>query len=39
VLQAIREVHASLYNDRAIAYRLHHGFEHEAASLSAGVQL
>ena len=38
VLQAIREVYASLYNDRAIAYRVHHGFEHEAVSLSAGVQ-
>ena len=29
VLQAIREVFASLYNDRAIAYRVHHGFEHD----------
>jgi pyruvate,water dikinase len=38
VLQAIREVYASLYNDRAIAYRVHHGFAHEAVSLSAGVQ-
>ncbi|MCW2634599.1 MAG: phosphoenolpyruvate synthase [Blastococcus sp.] len=38
VLQAIREVYASLYNDRAIAYRVHHGFEHESVSLSAGVQ-
>ncbi|MGY1702267.1 phosphoenolpyruvate synthase [Geodermatophilus sp. SYSU D00766] len=38
VLQAIREVYASLYNDRAIAYRVHHGFDHEAVSLSAGVQ-
>jgi pyruvate, water dikinase len=38
VLQAVREVYASLYNDRAIAYRVHHGFEHEAVSLSAGVQ-
>jgi pyruvate, water dikinase len=38
VMQAIREVYASLYNDRAIAYRVHHGFEHEAVSLSAGVQ-
>src|SRR4051794_14327560 len=38
VLTAIREVFASLYNDRAIAYRVHHGFEHEAVSLSAGVQ-
>jgi pyruvate,water dikinase len=38
VLIAIREVFASLYNDRAIAYRVHHGFEHEAVALSAGVQ-
>ena len=35
---AIREVFASLYNDRAIAYRVHHEFEHEAVALSAGVQ-
>ena len=38
VLTAIREVFASLYNDRAIAYRVHHGFAHEAVGLSAGVQ-
>lgn len=38
VLHAIREVFASLYNDRAIAYRVHHGFEHAAVALSAGVQ-
>lgn len=38
VLQAIREVFASLYNDRAIAYRVHHDFEHAAVALSAGVQ-
>ena len=38
VLQAIREVFASLYNDRAIAYRVHHGFEHADVALSAGVQ-
>ena len=35
---AIREVFASLYNDRAIAYRVHHGFEHDDVALSAGVQ-
>ena len=29
---------ASLYNDRAIAYRVHHGFDHDAVALSAGVQ-
>jgi hypothetical protein len=38
VLQAIREVVASLYNDRAIAYRVHHRLAHEAVALSAGVQ-
>jgi pyruvate,water dikinase len=38
VLTAIREVFASLYNDRAIAYRVHHGFEHTAVGISAGVQ-
>ena len=38
VLQAIKEVYASLYNDRAIAYRVHHGFSHTDVALSAGVQ-
>ena len=38
VLRAIREVFASLYNDRAIAYRVHHAFDHDAVALSAGVQ-
>lgn len=38
VLQAVREVFASLYNDRAIAYRVHHDFDHAAVALSAGVQ-
>ncbi len=38
VLQAVREVFASLYNDRAIAYRVHHDFDHDAVALSAGVQ-
>ncbi|MGN6782775.1 MAG: phosphoenolpyruvate synthase [Marmoricola sp.] len=38
VLTAIREVYASLYNDRAIAYRVHHGFAHDEVALSAGVQ-
>src|ERR671920_2401122 len=38
VLVAIREVFASLYNDRAIAYRVHHGFAHAAVALSAGIQ-
>ena len=39
VLVRIREVFASLYNDRAIAYRVHQGFKHEDVFLSAGVQL
>ena len=38
VLKAIREVFASLYNDRAIAYRAHHGFAHAEVALSAGIQ-
>ena len=38
VLVAVREVFASLYNDRAIAYRVHHDFAHEQVALSAGVQ-
>ena len=39
VLAAIRKVFASLYNDRAISYRAHHGFEHGAVAISAAVQL
>jgi len=35
----IHEVFASLYNDRAIAYRVHHGFVHAEVALSAGIQL
>ena len=38
VLAAIRKVFASLYNDRAISYRAHHGFEHGAVAISAAVQ-
>ncbi len=38
VLHKIREVFASLYNDRAISYRVHKGFAHEHVALSAGVQ-
>jgi len=38
IIQAIREVFASLYNDRAIAYRVHQGFAHADVALSAGVQ-
>jgi pyruvate,water dikinase len=38
VLEAIRHVFASLYNDRAISYRAHQGFAHQAVALSAAVQ-
>ena len=38
ILHAIREVFASLYNDRAISYRVHKGFTHAEVALSAGVQ-
>ncbi len=38
VLLRIHEVFASLYNDRAISYRVHHGFEHADVALSAGIQ-
>jgi pyruvate,water dikinase len=38
ILHAIREVFASLYNDRAIAYRVHQGYAHADVALSAGVQ-
>ena len=39
ILNATQAVFASLYNDRAIAYRVHHGFEHGNVALSAGIQL
>jgi len=39
VLVRIQQVFASLYNDRAIAYRVHQGFAHHDVALSAGVQL
>ncbi len=38
VLRAIHEVFASLFNDRAIAYREHQGFDHNEVALSAGIQ-
>nr|WP_110185961.1 phosphoenolpyruvate synthase [Pokkaliibacter plantistimulans] len=38
VKHAIKEVFASLYNDRAISYRVHHGFDHGEVALSAGIQ-
>ena len=38
VVAAIRKVFASLYNDRAISYRAHRGFAHDAVAMSAAVQ-
>uniref|UniRef100_UPI0017A0EF23 phosphoenolpyruvate synthase n=1 Tax=Methylibium sp. TaxID=2067992 RepID=UPI0017A0EF23 len=38
VLPKMREVFASLYNDRAISYRVHKGYAHDDVALSAGVQ-
>ncbi len=38
VLAAVKEVFASLFNDRAIAYRVHQGFAHADVALSAGIQ-
>ena len=38
VLDKIRHVFASLYNDRAISYRVHKGYEHAGVALSAGIQ-
>ncbi len=39
VVEKVHEVFASLFNDRAISYRTHHGFDHGKVHLSAGVQL
>ena len=38
LVDAVREVFASLYNDRAISYRVHRGFAHDNVALSAGIQ-
>ena len=38
IFKAIKEVFASLFNDRAIAYRVHQGFDHRGIALSAGIQ-
>ncbi|MCY4286227.1 MAG: phosphoenolpyruvate synthase [Thiotrichales bacterium] len=38
LVDAVREVFASLYNDRAIAYRVHQGYDHGDVALSAGIQ-
>jgi len=38
VIEALHQVYASLFTDRAIAYRVHRGFEHSLVALSVGVQ-
>ncbi|GAA3589160.1 phosphoenolpyruvate synthase [Marinobacter xestospongiae] len=38
VKTSVKEVFASLFNDRAISYRVHHGFDHKLVALSAGIQ-
>ncbi|WP_272978187.1 PEP/pyruvate-binding domain-containing protein, partial [Idiomarina baltica] len=38
VMEAIKHVFASLFNDRAISYRVHQGYDHRGVALSAGVQ-
>src|SRR5439155_16104462 len=38
ILHAVKEVFSSLYNDRAISYRVHQGFDHDGVALSAGIQ-
>ncbi len=38
VVTGVHEVFASLYNDRAISYRTHHGFDHAEVAISAGIQ-
>jgi pyruvate,water dikinase len=38
VRKSVKEVFASLFNDRAISYRVHHGFDHKHVALSAGIQ-
>ena len=38
LIDALHQVFASLYNDRAIAYRVHQGFDHKLVALSAGIQ-
>jgi phosphoenolpyruvate synthase len=38
VMLAIKHVYASLFNDRAISYRVHQGYDHQGVAISAGVQ-
>ncbi|RUO31756.1 phosphoenolpyruvate synthase [Aliidiomarina sedimenti] len=38
VMEAIKHVFASLFNDRAISYRVHQGYDHRGVALSAGIQ-
>lgn len=39
ILSAVKQVYASLYNDRAISYRVHQGYAHHDVALSVGIQL
>ena len=39
ILSAVKQVYASLYNDRAISYRVHQGYAHHDIALSVGIQL
>lgn len=39
VLEAVKQIYASLFTDRAISYREHHGFEHKDVGLSVGIQM
>lgn len=38
IMEAIKHVFASLFNDRAISYRVHQGYDHRGVALSAGIQ-
>jgi len=38
VIEAVKHVYASLFNDRAISYRVHQGYDHKGVALSAGIQ-
>ena len=38
IIEAVKQVYASLYNERAISYRIHQGFDHSSVGLSVGIQ-
>jgi len=38
IIEAVKQVYASLYNERAISYRIHQGFDHKSVGLSVGIQ-